>query len=76
VPSGDDGPPTPHSRSSHAAKVVVPPNVYHPDGPVSLPAFGPADASQAASDALRATIAVEIREVSGLGAIPGLAETP
>ena len=55
--------------------VVVPPIVYHPDGPVSLSAFGPADAIQAAFDALRDPIEVEIRAVSGLGAIPGLAET-
>lgn len=55
--------------------VVVPPIIYHPDGTVSLSAFGPGAEIQRMFEALRSPVDVEVDEISGLGAVPALAQT-
>jgi predicted DNA binding protein len=60
---------------SNGGVVVVPPIRYHSDGTVSMSAVGPTETVQAAFEALRAPVDVEIEAVSGLGAVPALAET-
>ncbi|WP_224268185.1 helix-turn-helix domain-containing protein [Haloprofundus salinisoli] len=59
---------------SNAPVVVIPPVEYEEDGTVSYSVYGPADEIQTAIDAVPEPITVEVTQIGGLNAVPGLLE--
>jgi len=55
--------------------VTVPPIIYHPDGTVSLSAFGPSAEIQRIFEALQSPVDVAIQDVGSLSGVPALAQT-
>lgn len=60
---------------SNGGVVVVPPIIYHPDGTVSLSAFGPSAGIQRLFEEVHSPVEVAIQDVGSLSAVPALAQT-